>query len=87
MAKGKFVVSKDAAGEYRWVLKAPNGEVISDSSEGYKALKDCVNGLNLVIKYGKAAAIEDLTGEMKSAKKPAAKKAAKAAPKKKAKKK
>jgi hypothetical protein len=75
MAKGTFEISKDAGGEYRWLLRAPNGEPIADSSEGYKAHRDCAKGLQLVIKYSKTAKVEDLTGEAKAA--PAKKKAAK----------
>jgi hypothetical protein len=86
MAKGKFVIYKDVGGEFRWNLKAPNGEIIADSNEGYKAHKDCATGVNLVIKYSKTAAIEDTTGEAsakKAAKKKAAAKPAKKAAKKK----
>jgi uncharacterized protein YegP (UPF0339 family) len=36
MAKGKFTLYADAAGEFRWNLKAANGEIIADSNEGYK---------------------------------------------------
>jgi uncharacterized protein YegP (UPF0339 family) len=31
----KVIVYKDEAGEFRWKLKAENGEIISDSAEGY----------------------------------------------------
>jgi uncharacterized protein YegP (UPF0339 family) len=31
----KVIVHKDEAGEFRWKLKAENGEIISDSAEGY----------------------------------------------------
>ena len=30
-----MIVYKDEAGEFRWKLKAENGEIISDSAEGY----------------------------------------------------
>ena len=45
----KFEVYKDKAGEYRFRLKAPNGEIIA-VSEGYKAKKSCVNGIKSVKK-------------------------------------
>jgi uncharacterized protein YegP (UPF0339 family) len=32
----KVVVYEDEAGEFRWKLKAENGEIISDSAEGYR---------------------------------------------------
>lgn len=41
---GKFVISKDARGEFRFTLKAGNGEVIL-SSEGYTAKAGCENGI------------------------------------------
>lgn len=46
---GKFEIKKDRAGEYRFNLKAGNGQVIL-SSEGYKAKTSCVNGVESVRK-------------------------------------
>lgn len=40
----KFEVYADKAGEYRFRLKATNGEIIA-VSEGYKALASCLNGV------------------------------------------
>lgn len=31
-----FHVYRDAAGEYRWQLRAPNGRIVADGGEGYK---------------------------------------------------
>jgi uncharacterized protein len=31
----EVIVYKDEAGEFRWKLVAENGEIISDSAEGY----------------------------------------------------
>jgi uncharacterized protein YegP (UPF0339 family) len=31
----KFEVYRDAAGEWRWRLKAANGRIVADSGEGY----------------------------------------------------
>ena len=45
----KFEVYTDKAGEYRFRLKATNGQVIA-VSEGYKALTGCVNGIESVKK-------------------------------------
>ena len=45
----KFEVYEDKAGEYRFRLKARNGEVIA-VSEGYKAVKSCLNGVESVRK-------------------------------------
>ena len=46
---GKFECYKDKAGEYRFRLKAGNGEIIL-SSEGYKSKASCENGIASVQK-------------------------------------
>ena len=43
-----FEIYRDAKNEWRWRLKASNGEVIADSAEGYKNRKDCEHGISLV---------------------------------------
>ena len=43
----KFEVYLDKAGEYRFRLKARNGEIIA-TSEGYKTMKSCLNGIDSV---------------------------------------
>ena len=45
----KFEVYADKAGEFRFRLKATNGQVIA-VSEGYKALASCLNGVESVKK-------------------------------------
>ena len=45
----KFEVYADKAGEYRFRLKATNGQVIA-VSESYKALASCMNGIESVKK-------------------------------------
>ena len=45
----KFEVFKDKADEYRFNLKATNGQIIA-SSEGYKAIAGCLNGIESVKK-------------------------------------
>ncbi len=45
----KFEVYVDKAGEYRFRLKATNGQTIA-ASEGYKALASCMNGIESVKK-------------------------------------
>ena len=45
----KFEVYADAAGEFRFRLKATNGQVIA-TSEGYKTLANCLNGVESVKK-------------------------------------
>lgn len=41
----KFQIKKDKAGEYRFNLKARNGQIIL-SSEGYKVKSNCQKELN-----------------------------------------
>lgn len=53
-----FEVYKDVKGEFRWRLKATNGEKIAESGEGYKAKADCLHGIDL-IKDGAAKATTD----------------------------
>lgn len=45
----KFEVYTDKAGEFRFNLKAKNGEIIA-SSEGYKTKASCLNGVESVKK-------------------------------------
>ncbi len=45
----KFEIFNDKAGQFRFHLKASNGEIIL-ASESYKAKADCTNGLKSVIK-------------------------------------
>ncbi len=45
----KFEVYEDKAGEYRFRLKATNGQIIA-TSEGYKTLANCENGVESVKK-------------------------------------
>lgn len=52
----KFEVYADKAGEFRFRLKATNGQVIA-VSEGYKALASCLNGIESVKKNAVDAAI------------------------------
>ena len=52
----KFEVYADKAGEFRFRLKARNGEVIA-TSEGYKAKASCLNGIESVKKNAPDAAI------------------------------
>ncbi len=46
---GKFELYKDKAGEFRFRLKASNGQVIL-ASEGYKQQAGAMNGINSVKK-------------------------------------
>lgn len=52
----KFEVYKDKAGEYRFRLKAANGQIIA-VGEGYKALAGCKNGIESIKKNAADAQI------------------------------
>ena len=52
----KFEIYTDKAGEFRFRLKARNGEIIL-SSEGYKAKASCENGVESVRKNAPEAEI------------------------------
>lgn len=54
----KFVIKKDKAGEYRFNLKAANGEIIA-TSEGYSSKDACKNGIESVKKNAPIADIVD----------------------------
>lgn len=54
----KFEVYTDKAGEYRFRLKARNGEIIG-TGEGYKKKDSCLNGIESVRKNAPDAKIED----------------------------
>jgi len=63
---GKFEIYKDKKSEYRFRLKAGNGEIIADS-EGYKTRQGCMKGIISVQKNAAKAKIiyqEDIGGEV-----------------------
>ena len=54
----KYHVYKDANNEWRWRLKAANGNILADSGEGYSAKADCLAGITAV----KGSAGADIEG-------------------------
>ena len=52
----KFEMYLDKAGEYRFRLKARNGEIVA-VSEGYKAKASCINGIESVKKNAPEAEV------------------------------
>ena len=56
----KFELYVDKGGEFRFNLKASNGEVIA-SSEGYASKASAVNGIESVKKNAADAVVEDQT--------------------------
>lgn len=57
----KFEMYTDKAGEFRFRLKARNGEVLA-ASEGYKAKASCLNGIDSVRRNAPDAAVEKVEG-------------------------
>jgi uncharacterized protein YegP (UPF0339 family) len=57
---GKFVITKDRKGEFRFALKAGNGETIA-VSEGYTTKTNLLKGVESVRHNASGAAVEDRT--------------------------
>ncbi len=60
MGDPKFEMYKDSRDEYRFRLKAANGEIIA-VSEGYKNRSGCLNGIESVKENAPKAKTIDLT--------------------------
>jgi uncharacterized protein YegP (UPF0339 family) len=43
----RFEIYKDHKAEWRWRLRAQNGNIIADSGEGYMRREDCEHGISL----------------------------------------
>ncbi len=56
---GKFEVYTDARGEFRFRLKASNGQVIA-TGEGYKTKASCMNGIESIKKNAPEAKIVEV---------------------------
>lgn len=56
----KYVIEfyKDNDGTFRWRMRAKNGRIVADSSEGYNELRDAERGLRVVCKI----VLEMITG-------------------------
>lgn len=61
MAEPKFEIYKDAKGEYRFRLIAPNGEIIAHG-EGYTSKAACRNGIESVKVNAPKAGIVEIGG-------------------------
>ena len=44
----RFEIYRTHDGEWRWRLRAANGNVVADSGEGYRRREDCEHGIDLV---------------------------------------
>lgn len=45
----KFEYYEDKAGEWRWRLKHQNGNIVADSSEGYKNRQDMLDVIDNLV--------------------------------------
>jgi uncharacterized protein len=59
---GKFAIKKGKSGQYHFVLKAGNGEIIATSEE-YTTKAAAKNGIASVKANAASAPIDDETGE------------------------
>lgn len=57
---GKFIVTQDASGDYRFVLTTSDGEVIA-SSESYKQKGSAMNGIDSARRNAVDAVVDDRT--------------------------
>lgn len=55
---GKWELYTDKGGEYRFRLKAGNGEVIALSSEGYSTKASALNGIESIRKNASSDIVE-----------------------------
>jgi uncharacterized protein YegP (UPF0339 family) len=61
MGTGRFLISRDATGAFRWVLRDDAGGTVTESSEGYIEHKACVASLDRLRKLAAKAEVIDLT--------------------------
>ncbi len=59
----RFEIYKDHKAEWRWRLRAQNGNVLADSGESYKRREDCEHGISL-IKGSAAAPVVDMSAKI-----------------------
>jgi uncharacterized protein YegP (UPF0339 family) len=62
-AEMTFEMYKDRGGEFRWRLKATNGQVIATGGQGYTAKADCRHAIELIQKGAATATIVDDTAK------------------------
>lgn len=56
----KFQRYQDSKDEWRWRLRAANGEIIAVSSEGYVGKSSCTRSIHLVMDTNRNTPIEDV---------------------------
>jgi hypothetical protein len=58
-----FEIYKDAKGEFRWRLKASNGQIVATGGQGYSAKADCKHAIESIQKNAATATVEDSTAK------------------------
>lgn len=48
----KFELYKDAKAQFRWRLKAANGQMLATGGQGYRSKADCERGIKIVQRAG-----------------------------------
>ena len=59
MKEPRFEIFKDKSGEFRFRLKAPNGEIIA-TSESYTTKNACLNGIESVKRNAPVAQVVEV---------------------------
>jgi uncharacterized protein YegP (UPF0339 family) len=44
----KFEIYEDAQNEWRWTLKAANGQIVADGGEGYDSKSNCMKAVRRI---------------------------------------
>ena len=57
---GRFEIYLDRAGEYRWRLRRPDGEIVADSGQGYRTRRQCETDLTWVRTHAAGAPVTSL---------------------------
>ena len=55
----RFVIYKDAEGEFRWRFHANNGQMLAESSEGYNNRTNCQHSIILIKQEAANAQVND----------------------------
>ena len=58
-----FEIYKDRKEEFRWRLKAANGNIMATSGEGYKAKADCQKAIETIKTGAASAKVEDTSSK------------------------
>jgi uncharacterized protein YegP (UPF0339 family) len=60
-----FAIENGADGGFFWSLRAKNKLKIAWSGETYKAKKDCLHGISLLVNGARTAIVMDETGDLR----------------------